>query len=148
MKKYNNNDIKILEWLAFSGWLFAALLLVHIITGCKSNQKDYSNKVDSGVIHWSKGVTFNLDSLYVSTDTVYIHDTVYVKSKLKNRSLTNHYYDTESNKKSGCDSLSKNFNVQYWKIQCDIIKDKNKNNSIQMYLPILSPDSCMVSFPL
>lgn len=53
------------------------------------------------------------------------------------------------NNTSGCDSATKRFTVEYWKVQCERVKNHNKVLPEESeYLPVLSPDSCSVFFPL
>lgn len=76
--------------------------------------------------------------------TKIIHDTIYIEKKKKKQI----YYE-EPAINSGCDSAAKAFNVMYWKTQCEFIRKHNETTpENSWYMPQLSEDSCIVTFPL
>lgn len=88
-----------------------------------------------------KGKTY-----YLIQDTVYLHDTIFLKKPNKKRtSKTNTTLNDGLSFK--CDSATKAFNVMYWKTQCERIKHHNEVLPEETEpLPILSADSCLVEF--
>lgn len=90
-----------------------------------------------------KGKTY-----YLIEGTIYLHDTVFLKKHNKKRAAkTNATLNDSLSFK--CDSATKAFNVIYWKTQFERIKHHNEVLPQEHeYLPVLSPDSCTVTFPL
>lgn len=90
----------------------------------------------------------------VIKDTIYLHDTVFVKKQNKNflkKPNRKRAAKTNTNLNDGfsfkCDSATKAFNVMYWKTQCERIRHHNEVLPEEAeFLPRLSADSCLVEF--